>query len=403
MITNIKATNAIFLGDKQENEEQRPFKARFLQAGLVKYDFGVCLLKKETIDRFINTFINCPVIIDHKDNLTEEDRKGTIKNIWFSPEDGWFWCDGVLSDEAAELVENGYNVSCQYRITEYTNNFEHKLHNGNEYDKEILNGIFEHLAIVKTPRYEDAYIAVNAIVIEDKKEDKTAANSFTADFADYAYNMLSEGLNDCLGELIAVNFDENKINRDEQGRFAEKGESTSFKDKILKIKPIQINKDDIPHFETKKELSDWVKSEFEKLGSVKIKDTGIDLKLSSTTANRETSKRRAYKEENKAVFVKFEEIVSTAIKKDERKADDRHIKDQEIYYNKFQIGGVDYDVEIFVDKPASGDKNSYYAGHKATKIKITPRDSQVAENSFNLHSKGANIIIPLLEINLNLM
>lgn len=172
MITNIKATNAIFLGDKQENEEQRPFKARFLQAGLVKYDFGVCLLKKKIIDRFINTFIDCPVIIDHKDNLTEDDRKGTIKNIWFSPEDGWFWCDGVLSDEAANLVEQGYNVSCQYRITEYTNNFEHKLHNGNEYDKEILNGIFEHLAIVKTPRYEDAYIAVNAICKNEAKEEK---------------------------------------------------------------------------------------------------------------------------------------------------------------------------------------------------------------------------------------
>ena len=317
MITDIKATNAIFLGDKQENGEQRPFKARFLQAGLVKYDFGVCLLKKETIDKFINTFIDCPVIIDHKDNLTEEDRKGTIKNIWFSPEDGWFWCDGVLSDEAANLVEQGYNVSCQYRITEYANNYEYKLHNGNEYDKEILNGIFEHLAIVKTPRYEDAYIAVNAICKNEAKEEKVgdwitvkgnhipikegetkkeavkkkvedwqehtmiikeqedeeqkedieeekiqkeeqkgnkdtkkddkekdkkdkqkrdkeknkkekettfrpdkfvkgivddyeyldkimkknqAINSFTADFADYAYNMLSEGLDDCLGE-----------------------------------------------------------------------------------------------------------------------------------------------------------------------------------------------------------
>ncbi len=97
------------------------------------------------------------------------------------------------------------------------------------------------------------------------------------------------------------------------------------------------------------------------------------------------------------LFGRLKSTLPTAIKKDERKADDRHIKDQEIYYNKFQIGGVDYDVEIFVDKPASGDKNSYYAGHKATKIKITPRDSQVAENSFNLHSKGASIIIPLLE------
>ena len=159
----IKAANAIILGDKTE-EEGRPFKARFLQAGLVKYNFGVCLLKKETIDRFVNTFMECPVIIGHKDEIKRDEIKGTIKNIWFSPEDGWFWCSGTLDDEAAKKVEKGFNVSCQYRITEYTNNTDNKLHNGNKYDKEILNGVFEHLAIVENPRYEDAYIAVNAIM-----------------------------------------------------------------------------------------------------------------------------------------------------------------------------------------------------------------------------------------------
>lgn len=160
----IKATNAIYLQDKN-GEEGRPFKARFLQAGLVKYDFGVCLLKKETIDKFVNTFIGTPLIIDHKDNLTEADRVGTINNIWFSAEDGWFWCDGIIADETAvELIEKGYNVSCQYRITDFSNNTEGKLHNANPYDKEILDGVFEHLAIVENPRYEDAFIAVNAYI-----------------------------------------------------------------------------------------------------------------------------------------------------------------------------------------------------------------------------------------------
>lgn len=136
-----------------------------MQAGLVKYDFGVCLLKKETIDKFVNTFVGCPVRIDHKDDITEDDSVGTINKIWFSAEDGWFWCSGVISDEEAiKLIENGYNVSCQYRITEYSENTEGKLHNANPYDKEILDGVFEHLAIVENPRYEDAFIAVNAYI-----------------------------------------------------------------------------------------------------------------------------------------------------------------------------------------------------------------------------------------------
>lgn len=165
----LKATNAIFLEDNN-GQEGRPFKARFLQAGLVKYDFGVCLLKKETIDKFVNTFVECPVIIDHKDNIAASDVVGTIKNIWFSAEDGWFWCSGILtSEKAIKLIEDGYNVSCQYRITDYVDNDEGKLHNANPYDKEILDGVFEHLAIVENPRYEDAFIAVNAYIATNDK------------------------------------------------------------------------------------------------------------------------------------------------------------------------------------------------------------------------------------------
>ena len=61
----------------------------------------------------INTFIRVPVIIDHKDFINPDDIVGKIKNIWFSPEDGWFWCSGIITDEKAiELIEEGYNVSC---------------------------------------------------------------------------------------------------------------------------------------------------------------------------------------------------------------------------------------------------------------------------------------------------
>lgn len=190
-----KAINAIILGEG--NDKGRPFKSRFLQAGLVKYDFGVCLLKKETIDRFIDTFKGCPVVINHKDNITESDKVGEVHNIWFSDKDGWYWCDGVLTDDkAVELVENGYNVSCQYAITDYSINDTGKLHNGNPYDKEILNGLFEHLAIVDNPRYEGAYIAVNAYV---------------------AQNAI------CRNE-----FKESEHPHDDEGKFTENNDSTSY-------------------------------------------------------------------------------------------------------------------------------------------------------------------------------
>lgn len=165
----------IFL-DENTGGKGRYFKSRFLQAGLVKYSFGVCILSKETIDKFVDGFVGCPVIINHKDVTNEsakDDRVGVISRVWYDEKDGWFWCEGVIFDEEAiSLIESGYNVSCQYEITEYSNNTTKALHNGNPYDKVILNGKPEHLAIVKTPRYESAMIAVNALDLTAENEDK---------------------------------------------------------------------------------------------------------------------------------------------------------------------------------------------------------------------------------------
>ena len=172
----MKAQN-IFL-DENTGGKGRYFKARILQPGLVKYSFGVCLLEKETIDKFVNDFVGCPVIIGHQDVTNQNADKlsrGNICHVWYDDKDGWYWVDGIIDNqEALNKIDEGYSVSCQYEITEYSNNTDNKLHNGNPYDKVILNGKPEHLAIVETPRYESAMIAVNALEVamnEDKKED----------------------------------------------------------------------------------------------------------------------------------------------------------------------------------------------------------------------------------------
>ena len=170
-----KASNAVFL-DENTGGKGKYFRARILQAGLVKYSFGVCLLENETINKFIYDFVGCPVIIDHKDITSEnakDERVGVISRVWFDQMDGWFWVEGVIfEEEAISLINDGYNVSCQYEISEYANNVGNQLHNGNPYDKVILNGKPEHLAIVKNPRYENAMIAVNALEVAMNKDDK---------------------------------------------------------------------------------------------------------------------------------------------------------------------------------------------------------------------------------------
>lgn len=208
----MEAQNAIYL-DKEMGGKGRQFKSRFLVPGLVKYDYGVCLLTKENADKFIQGFIGCPVVINHQD-VTDANAKdvsvGNIFSVWFDEKDGYYWCNGIITDKhAIELIDKGYSVSCQYTITEYSDNVSGALHNGNPYDKIIENGKPEHLAIVNNPRYEGAIIAVNAINLSDdtketeeveEQEEPTASNSFEEDFKDTLYTALAEGIANRLGE-----------------------------------------------------------------------------------------------------------------------------------------------------------------------------------------------------------
>lgn len=238
----MKAENRIDLNIDNKGKGRR-FESRFLQAGLVKYSFGVCLLSKEVIDRFAYKFVGCPVIIDHKDITdanAKDERVGVISKVWYNEYDGWFWCEGVVfDDEAISLIKDkGYNVSCQYNIDDYTENTANALHNGNPYDITILDGTPEHLAIVKNPRYEEALIAVNKG--EDMKAENTEFRTgYDSDGDAYVYPL--EGADDKKSDkkekkdlYSDENFKENAKRLNEQ--FGEKPYSQWHKDvqKMLK-------------------------------------------------------------------------------------------------------------------------------------------------------------------------
>lgn len=127
--------------------------------------FGNVLIKKETFDKFINTMVGVPVIINHKainkDNADDE-RVGVVSNVWFDNKDGWYWCDGVIWDETAQnlITDKGWSVSCSYdvKLADDAGGTENNI----PYDIEFLDGVFTHLAIVDNPRYERANIVFNS-------------------------------------------------------------------------------------------------------------------------------------------------------------------------------------------------------------------------------------------------
>lgn len=125
----------------------------------------MALIRKESLDKFIQSMVGAPVIINHKDltkNNVDSLRVGVITRVWFDEKDGWYWCEGVIWDETAiNLIQDeGWSVSCSYdvKLADDAGGTENNV----PYDIEFLDGVFTHLAIVYNPRYERANIVFNS-------------------------------------------------------------------------------------------------------------------------------------------------------------------------------------------------------------------------------------------------
>lgn len=155
--------------DKEERHGKgRHFVSRFMEAGLASYKSQggkMILVRKEALDKFANSMVGCPVIIQHAD-VTDENVKdlavGYVSRVWFNEADGWYYCEGVVQGEDVETLinEKNWSVSCGYIVTEKDE--KGGIYHDIEYDEEVLNGDFEHLAIVPNPRYREANIVLNS-------------------------------------------------------------------------------------------------------------------------------------------------------------------------------------------------------------------------------------------------
>lgn len=145
----------------------RNFKSRFIEPGVISYkDVGgeIEYLSKETLDRCAESFVGRPVIIRHS-KVTPQTMEGKacgyISRVWYNPADGWYWCEGVITnDDAKNLIENGWSVSCGYNVTgtDECGGVYHAI----KYRRELTAFEGEHLALVENPRYEGATIRLNS-------------------------------------------------------------------------------------------------------------------------------------------------------------------------------------------------------------------------------------------------
>lgn len=311
---NLIVTNSIELHDEITDEKLgkgRKFVSRFIEAGIVHYkEFGDVLITKETLDKFINTMVGCPVIINHKDitdKNVEQERVGVVSNVWYNQSDGWYYCEGIIWDrDAISLVKNqGWNVSCSY---DFKSDFESKTHNGKKIDMEFIGGQFLHLALVEVPRYERANIVVNNADIEDVKEIKGNRKE----------NVIMTALNEL--ENFVRGIVENACKKEEV-----KNEKVDKRDIIRQIMAIAGKHEDNEDVRTIAKLA-------EKLAYEKSEDDTADNECKNADEEEKEEKFEEEKEiaENGEVEIEEEEI-------DEEKLDENEDKKGEKVENSMEI------------------------------------------------------------------
>jgi hypothetical protein len=118
------------------------------------------LIGESTIKNMDPTFQGKPVYVDHVDEVDldrlQEEADGYVLDSFYNKLDGKHWVKFiVVSDEAKDAIRRGWKLSNAYVPKSFTGG---GLWHGVEYSKEVTTGEYEHLAIVKNPRYEESLI-----------------------------------------------------------------------------------------------------------------------------------------------------------------------------------------------------------------------------------------------------
>lgn len=151
------------MSEKLENEKSLPevYYARHMKQGVANYPENkeIIYISNETIADMAKTFVGKPVFVHHQnidlDNLKEQ-MDGVVSDSFWNKYDGEWWVKFIaITDKCKQAIKNGWKVSNCYN----------NLVRGNggtcidvKYDSEIIGGVFNHLAIVENPRYENAEI-----------------------------------------------------------------------------------------------------------------------------------------------------------------------------------------------------------------------------------------------------
>jgi hypothetical protein len=123
--------------------------------------FRICI-NEDTIRSMNPSFAGKPIYVEHVNEVPDkvdeikEEADGWVIESFFNQADGKTWVKFIVVSEKGErAIANGFRLSNAYIPRLQT---KEGLWNGVSYQQEVVGGEYEHLAIVKTPRYDESVI-----------------------------------------------------------------------------------------------------------------------------------------------------------------------------------------------------------------------------------------------------
>lgn len=116
-------------------------------------------LNESTIKKMDASFGGRPVFVKHKNDVDiskVQEADGIVVKSFYNKADGKTWAEFIIfTDAAADAIRNGWRLSNCYFPKSYA---QGGLWNGVEYQKEVVEGEYEHLALVQNPRYDESIV-----------------------------------------------------------------------------------------------------------------------------------------------------------------------------------------------------------------------------------------------------
>lgn len=117
-------------------------------------------INESTIRKMGPTFAGKPLFVRHVDEVNlrtlEQEMDGLVIDSFFNKADGKHWTKfAVTTDAGHQAIAAGWKLSNAYHPTSFAPG---GVHNGLDFDKEVMDGEYDHLALVDDPRYEESMI-----------------------------------------------------------------------------------------------------------------------------------------------------------------------------------------------------------------------------------------------------